>query len=107
MILPMILLGLAARGIGAARMGQINPFTGAMSLPPTLSVAERLRRSQADAKHLSETEAEEADIEGPDAVVSISDEHSQHPPGKREQKKEHAQGDAEDADQPPHLDVSA
>ena len=50
-------------------MGQINPFTGAMSLPPTRSVAERVRQSQAQAKNLSESEIEEAAIEGPNPVL--------------------------------------
>jgi hypothetical protein len=88
-------------------MGQINPFTGAMSLPQAPSVAERLRRSQAEAKNLSESEVEEAAIESPDALVSISDEHGQHSPGKREQKKENAESETEDPDQPTHLDISA
>jgi hypothetical protein len=88
-------------------MGQINPFTGAVSLPQARSVAERLRRSQADVKNLSESEVEEAAIESPDALVSISDEHGQQSPGKRERKKEDAKRVDEDAEEPTHLDVSA
>jgi len=88
-------------------MGQINPFTGAVSLPPTRSVAERVRRSHADAKELSEGEAAETVIESPDAVVSISDEHSQQSPGKREEHKHKPEDQDDEDDKPAHLDVTA
>ena len=103
----MLFPGLAAHGIGAARMSQINPFTGAASLAPSRSVAERVRRSQADAKNLSEGEAAETVIDSPDAVVSISDEHAQHSPEKRQQHKEEQKDEQDQNEEPPRLDVKA
>jgi hypothetical protein len=88
-------------------MGQINPFTGAVSISPTRSAAEGVRRSQAQAKHLSEAEAAETVIESPDAVVSISDEQSHQSPGKREEHKQKPEDQDEDEDKPAHLDVTA
>jgi hypothetical protein len=103
----MLMLGLAASADRAARMSQINPFTGAVSLPPNRSVAERVRRSHADAKHLTEGEAAETVIESPDAVVSISDDQSQQPPEKRHQHKDKADDAADDQEEPSRLDVTA
>ena len=88
-------------------MGQINPFTGAVSISPTRSAADGVRRSQAQAKQLSEAEAAETVIESPDAVVSISDEQSHQSPGRREEHKHKPKEDEEDEQKPAHLDVTA
>jgi hypothetical protein len=103
----MSLMGLAARDFGAARMGQINPFTGAMPLPPTLSAAERNRRSRADSKNLPADEASEHVVENPDAVTMISDDHSHQSPDKEEQHKEEADDPEKQATDSARLDVTA
>ena len=100
-------MGLAARGLGAAHMGQINPFTGAIPLAPTRSVAERNRRSLADSKNLPPDEASEHVVENPDAVAMIGEEHSQQSPKKREEPKREAEDAQKDQDKPSHLDVTA
>jgi hypothetical protein len=103
----MFLTGLAARTVGAARMGQINPFTGAMALQPTQSVADRLRRSQAASKHLPADEAAEHVVEDPDAVTMISEDHSHQSPDQQQQPKEDAKDDEDKEGKPARLDVKA
>ena len=100
-------MGLAAHGIGAARMSQINPFTGAMPLPPTRSLAERLRRSQADSKNLPADEASEHVVEDLDAVASISEEHGHQPPDKHEEPKKDSPDAKDEPDKPARLDITA
>ena len=99
-------MGLAADDFGAARMGIINPFTGAMPLGPNRSVTERVRQSRADSKHLPDDEAADHVVEDPDAVVSISDEQSHQSP-EHEQPKEEKNDEPEKGDQPSRLDVTA
>jgi hypothetical protein len=88
-------------------MGQINPFSGAVSISPTRSAAEGVRRSQAQAKQVSEDEAAETVIESPDAIVSISDEQSHQSPGKREEHKHKPEDEDDEEEKPAHLDVTA
>jgi len=100
-------MGLAAHGAFAARMGQIDPFTGTLPLLSTQSLADRLRRTKAASKHLPADEAAEHVVEDPDAVAMISEEHSHQSPDKQQQPKEDAK-DAEDKNEKPaRLDVKA
>lgn len=91
----------------APRMSQINPFTGGMPLAPSQSAAERLSRSRAVSKNLPADEAAEHVVENPDAVVTISEDHSHQSPKKREEPKKDARESEDDAETPAHLDVKA
>jgi hypothetical protein len=88
-------------------MGQINPFTGAVTLHPSQSVADRNRRSLAASKNLPADEAADHVVENPDAVVMIGDEHSQRSPDKRHEQPEDEKAQSERDDKPAHLDVTA
>ena len=104
----MLLMGLAAHGVFAARMGQIDPFTGALPLLSTQSLADRLRRTKAASKHLPADEAAEHVVEDPDAVAMISEEHSHQSPDKQpQQPKEDAKDDEDKKEKPARLDVKA
>jgi hypothetical protein len=88
-------------------MGQINPFTGAIPLQPSRSVAERVRQGRANSKNLPEDEAAEHVVENPDAVVMITEDHSHGSPDKkREEHHEEPQDDGEE-EKPARLDVTA
>jgi hypothetical protein len=103
----MLIMGLAAHAQCAARMGQINPFTGAIPLQPTQGLADRLRRSQAASKNLPPDEASGHVVEDPDAVVMISEEHSHQSPDKDRQPKEDQTETKEEEEKPARLDITA
>jgi hypothetical protein len=90
----------------ALRMSQINPFTGAMPLSPSRSASEQLSRARSLSKNLPADEAAEHVIENPDAVVMISEDHTDQSPRKREEPKKHSH-ETDDAESPAHLDVTA
>jgi hypothetical protein len=100
-------MGLAAHAVGVARMGQIDPFSGAMPLQRARSVAERVRQSRADSKHLPDDEATAHVVEDPDAVTSISEDHSHQSPGKQQQPNDEKKNQMEKDDKPARLDVTA
>ena len=97
-------------------MTQINPFTGAVAQSPQVQRAQaaekdrHVRRTQDAAKATAvATDQFEHQVESTDAVTSIHDDQSEHPPKQRKPDKRKAQdakaraGEAEPA---PRLDIT-
>jgi hypothetical protein len=97
-------------------MSQINPFTGAVAQSPQVQrtqAAEKdrhVRRTQDAAKATAlSTDQFEHQVESADAVASIHDDQSEHPPKQRnseKRKSEDAKTQADEAEPAPRLDIT-
>ena len=98
-------------------MSQINPFTGAVAQSPQVQRAQAaekdraLRRTQDAAKASAvATDQFEHQVESADALAPIHDDQSVHPPKQRKSKKPapkpSSNDDADDAGEPPRLDIT-